>query len=286
MTAIKLDGREVSGAVRTRLAEAIKKLDFVPAIHFVRVGENPASVSYVRGKERLAASLGVASRVHVLPEDTSQAAVLAVVQDLNADDDVDGILVQLPLPNHLDPDPVLQAIDPAKDVDGLHPINVGRLWAGQDGLFPCTPLGLIAILKYYDIAIEGKNVVIVGRSNLVGKPAAALFLREHATVTVAHSRTRDLVDLCQRADILVAAVGSPAMITPDMVKAGAAVLDVGLSRVAGVIQGDVHPDVWDKAGYLTPMPGGTGRMTTAMLMENTYRAALGRRQEVLASFAG
>lgn len=285
MTAIKLDGREVSEAVRNRLASAISDLDFVPALHFVRVGENPASVSYVRGKERLAASLGVASHVHVLPEDASQAAVMNTVQDLNADADVDGILVQLPLPDHLDSAPVLQAIDPAKDVDGLHPINVGRLWAGQDGLFPCTPLGLIAILKYYNIAIESKNVVIIGRSNLVGKPAAALFLREHSTVTVAHSRTLDLASLCQKADILVSAVGSPAMITPDVVKAGATVLDVGLTRVNGAIQGDVHPDVWDKAGYLTPMPGGTGRMTTAMLMENTYRAALGRRRNTLASFA-
>jgi len=285
MTAIKLDGREVSEAVRNRLASAISDLDFVPALHFVRVGENPASVSYVRSKERLAASLGVASHVHVLPADASQAAVMNTVQHLNTEADVDGILVQLPLPDHLDSAPVLQAIDPAKDVDGLHPINVGRLWAGQDGLFPCTPLGLIAILKYYDIAIESKNVVIVGRSNLVGKPAAALFLREHATVTVAHSRTMDLAGLCQQADILVSAVGSPAMITPDVVKAGAAVLDVGLTRVNGAIQGDVHPDVWDKAGYLTPMPGGTGRMTTAMLMENTYRAALGRRRSALASFA-
>ena len=207
MTAIKLDGREVSEAVRNRLASAISDLDFVPALHFVRVGENPASVSYVRSKERLAASLGVASHVHVLPADTSQAAVMNTVQHLNTEADVDGILVQLPLPDHLDSAPVLQAIDPAKDVDGLHPINVGRLWAGQDGLFPCTPLGLIAILKYYDIAIESKNVVIVGRSNLVGKPAAALFLREHATVTVAHSRTMDLAGLCQQADILVSAVG-------------------------------------------------------------------------------
>jgi len=278
MTAVKLDGRDVADAVRTRLAAAIAALDFVPALHFVRVGENPASVSYVRGKERLAASLGVASQVHVLPEDASQAAVMNIVQTLNADDAVDGILVQLPLPDHLNPDPLLAAIDPAKDVDGLHPINVGRLWGGQDGLFPCTPLGLIAILKHYDLAIEGQHVVIVGRSNLVGKPATALFLREHGTVTVAHSRTRDLAGVCKQADILVAAVGSPAMITPAMVKVGAAVLDVGLTRVDGAIQGDIHPDVWEVAGYLTPMPGGTGRMTTAMLMENTYRAALSRRE--------
>lgn len=285
MTAVKLDGLEVSDAVRARLAAAINDLDFVPALHFVRVGEDPASVSYVRSKERLATSLGVASHVHVLSEDTSQATVVGLVKDLNADADIDGILVQLPLPKHLNPDPVLLAIDPAKDVDGLHPINVGRLWAGQDGLFPCTPMGLIAMLKHYNIAIEGQNVVIVGRSNLVGKPAAALFLREHATVTVAHSRTRNLTKVCQQADILVSAVGSPAMITADMVKPGAAVLDVGLTRVDGVIQGDVHPDVWEVAAYLTPMPGGTGRMTTAMLMENTYRAALGRRRAALASFA-
>jgi methylenetetrahydrofolate dehydrogenase (NADP+)/methenyltetrahydrofolate cyclohydrolase len=285
MTAVKLDGREVSDVVRARLAEAIQALDFVPALHFVRVGENPASVSYVRGKERLAGSLGVDSHVHVLPEDASQATVMGILQDLNAADNVDGILVQLPLPDQLNAAPLLQAIDPAKDVDGLHPINVGRLWTGQDGLFPCTPLGLIAILKYYKIAIEGQNVVIVGRSNLVGKPAAALFLREHGTVTLAHSRTRDLAVVCQQADILVSAVGSPAMITPNMVKTGAAVLDVGLTRVEGVIQGDVHPDVWDVAGHLTPMPGGTGRMTTAMLMENTYRAALVRRRDKFASFA-
>ncbi|MEM7735403.1 MAG: bifunctional 5,10-methylenetetrahydrofolate dehydrogenase/5,10-methenyltetrahydrofolate cyclohydrolase [Deinococcota bacterium] len=277
MTAVRLDGREVAEHVKTTLLEAISQLSYKPAIHFIRVGDDPASISYVRGKDRMATSLGVTSKVHALPEDTSQAEVETLVAELNHDPDVDGILVQLPLPNHLNDQQILVKIDPAKDVDGLHPVNIGRLWAGQDGLFPCTPRGLIAILKHYNIDVLGKRAMIVGRSNLVGKPAAALLLRGHATVTLAHSRTQNLPELCQQADILVAAVGKPGMITADMVKPGAAVLDVGLTRVDGAIKGDVHEDVWDVAGHLTPMPGGTGRMTVAMLMDNTYRAATMRR---------
>jgi methylenetetrahydrofolate dehydrogenase (NADP+)/methenyltetrahydrofolate cyclohydrolase len=199
------------------------------------------------------------------------------VAGLNDDPDVDGILVQLPLYDHLDPAPVLEAIDPTKDVDGFHPVNVGRLWSGQPGLVPATPSGLIRILDHYGIGIEGAGVLIIGRSNLVGKPAAALFLRRHATVTLAHSRTRDLADRSRRADVIVAAAGRPAMVGPDMVKAGAVLLDVGQSPVDGKLRGDVAPGAAEVAGAMTPTPGGTGPMTVAMVVANTVAAARARR---------
>lgn len=277
MAATLLKGREVSAAVTQDLAAKIRDLSFTPAVAFIRIGDDPASVSYVRSKDRMAASLGVRSQVFALPADTSQDALLELIADLNARPDLDGILVQLPLPDHFEVRDVLEAIDPDKDVDGLHVRNAGRLWRGEAGLFPCTPLGLIRILDYYELPIEGRHVVIVGRSNLVGKPAAALFLRRHATVSLAHSRTRDLAGLTAQADILVAAAGRAGMITPEMVKPGAVVLDVGITRVDGKLTGDVHPEVEKVASYLTPMPGGTGPMTVAMLMHNTYHAALLRR---------
>ncbi|MDZ7703672.1 MAG: tetrahydrofolate dehydrogenase/cyclohydrolase catalytic domain-containing protein [Trueperaceae bacterium] len=277
MAATLLKGREVSAAVTQDLAAKIRDLSFTPAVAFIRIGDDPASVSYVRSKDRMAASLGVQSQVFALPADTSQDALLELIADLNARPDLDGILVQLPLPDHFEVRTVLEAIDPDKDVDGLHVRNAGRLWRGEAGLFPCTPLGLIRILDYYELPIEGRHVVIVGRSNLVGKPAAALFLRRNATVSIAHSRTRDLAGLTAQADILVAAAGRAGMIQPDMVRAGAVVLDVGITRVDGKLTGDVHPEVEKVASYLTPMPGGTGPMTVAMLMHNTYRAALLRR---------
>lgn len=276
MVAERLDGKVVAAAVAERLAAEVAALPFQPKLVFVRVGEDPASAYYVRSKERMAGRVGVASVTHVLPEGTSQAEVLALIGSLNDADDVDGILVQLPIPG-LDAERVLDAIDPAKDVDGLHPVNVGRLWSGRDALIPATPLGVMALLDHYQVPLAGREAVVVGRSNLVGKPLAALLLGRHATVTLAHSRTRDLASVTRRADVLVAAVGRPRLITPEMVKPGAAVLDVGITREESGIAGDVHPDVAQVAGHLTPMPGGTGLMTVAMVISTTVTAARRRR---------
>ena len=254
----------------------VAQLGFVPRLDFVRVGDDPASAYYVRSKERLAKRVGMASTTHLLPEGTTEDELLELVGALNRDAQVDGILVQLPVPG-IDEKVVLDAIDPAKDVDGLHPTNVGRLWSGRDALVPATPLGVIALCDHYGIDPAGSQAVVVGRSNLVGKPLAALLLGRNATVTLAHSRTRELAAVTRSADILVAAVGHPGLIGPDMVKPGAVVFDVGLTRVDGVIVGDVHPGVAEVAGWLTPMPGGTGLMTVAMVIANTVTAAKRRR---------
>lgn len=259
-----------------RLRGEVGGLGFVPRVDFVRVGDDPASASYVRSKERLAAKVGLASRTHVLPAGSSEEDLLGLVAALNRDDDVDGILVQLPAPG-VDEKVVLEAIDPAKDVDGLHPSNVGRLWSGRSALAPATPLGIVALCDHYGIDPRGREAVIVGRSNLVGKPLAALLLARDATVTLAHSRTADLAAVTRRADILVAAVGRARLIGADMVKPGAAVFDVGVSREDGRIVGDVAPEVAEVAGWLTPMPGGTGLMTVAMVIANTVTAAKHRR---------
>ena len=278
MPARILDGREVARALTAEVREQVEKLPYTPQLVFVRAGDDPASASYVRSKARLAERAGIRSDTRVLDEGVSQRDLLGLIAGLNDDPEVDGILVQLPLYSHLDSDALLQAIDPLKDVDGFHPVNVGRLWSGQAGLFPATPMGLIRILDHYGIAIEGREVVIVGRSNLVGKPAAALFLRRHATVTVAHSRTRDLAGATRRADIVVAAAGRPGIITAQMVKPGATVLDVGQTPVDGKLSGDVDPGVAEVAGDLTPTPGGTGPMTVAMVIANTLSAASARRE--------
>jgi methylenetetrahydrofolate dehydrogenase (NADP+) / methenyltetrahydrofolate cyclohydrolase len=275
--AVRLDGKVVRDAIARRVSERVAELDPPPRLTFVRVGEDPASVYYVRSKQRLARQVGIRAETIVLPEDTEQDVLEATIAGLNQDPDVDGILLQLPLPVQLDERPVLELLDPDKDVDGFHPVNVGRLWSGLDGLVPCTPLGLLEILDHYEVSLHGARVVIVGRSNLVGKPAAALFLRRHATVTLAHSRTRDLGAVVREADVVVAAVGRAHLITAEMVKPGAAVLDVGMTRVDGEIQGDVDPGVAEVAGYLTPMPGGTGLVTVAMVIQNTLTAALARR---------
>ncbi len=277
MAAERLDGREVARSVTRELAETLTTLPFKPQLVVVRVGEDPASVAYVRGKDRTATQLGLTSRVEVLGESTTQRELLARVLEISADPEVDGILVQDPLPPPLDIRAVQEAIDPAKDVDGFHPVNVGRLWNGGRALVPCTPAGLIRIMDFYGLEIAGKRVVIVGRSSLVGKPAAVLFLQRDATVTVAHSKTRSLGTLTREADILVAAVGRHALLTREMVKPGAVVLDVGINRVEGKLRGDVHPEVTEVAGYLTPVPGGVGPMTVAMLMQNTVMAASRRR---------
>lgn len=286
MSAQRLDGKEVAASVTRELQVTLSTLPFRPQLVVVRVGEDAASVAYVRGKDRTATQLGLGSRVEVLDEATTQEELLGRVSELSADPEVDGILVQDPLPPHLDIKPVQEVIDPAKDVDGFHPVNVGRLWNGGRALVPCTPAGLIRIMDHYNLQIAGKRVVIVGRSSLVGKPAAALFLQRDATVTVAHSKTQDLGVLTREADILVAAVGRVGLITPALVKPGAVVLDVGITRVADVskksgsaLRGDVHPDVAEVAGYLTPVPGGVGPMTVAMLMQNTVVAAARRRED-------
>jgi methylenetetrahydrofolate dehydrogenase (NADP+)/methenyltetrahydrofolate cyclohydrolase len=275
--AIPLDGRAVSDAVAARLTARVAELAFVPRLVFVRVGEDPASVFYVRSKQRYAKRVGVDAETLVLPETVAQAELMDTIARLNADPETDGILVQLPLPAHLDAAPVLEAIDPGKDVDGFHPVNVGRLWSGAPALVPCTPLGLLAILDHYELDVLGKHVVVVGRSHMVGKPAAALFLGRHATVTVAHSRTRDLGAVVRTGDVVVAAVGRAGLVTADMVRPGAVVLDVGMTRVDDRIVGDVAEDVWGVAGHMTPMPGGTGLVTVAMVLQNTLTAAERRR---------
>src|SRR5690625_120033 len=277
-SALRLAGRPVADAVLGRVTDRVAALPRPPRLCFVRVGDDPASVSYVRSKEKAATRTGISADTTVLPDTVSQAELERLLLDLSADSAVDGILLQLPLPGTLDPVAALACIEPAEDVDGLHPVTVGRLWNGGDGLLPCTALGLVEMLDHYGIPVEGREAVIVGRSQLVGKPAAALFLRRNATVTLAHSRTADLASVCRRSDVVVAAVGVPGLITADMVKPGAAVLDVGLTRVDGRIRGDVDPAVAGVAGALTPMPGGTGLMTVAMLLHNTLLAAERRRQ--------
>jgi len=272
-----LDGRAVADAVAERLRVRVSALPYTPRLVFVRVGEDPASVFYVRSKQRFAKRVGVDAETLVLPDDVDQGTLMRTIAELNADPRTDAVLVQLPLPAHLDAAPVLEAIDPAKDVDGFHPINVGRLWSGGPALAPCTPLGLLAILDSYELDVHGRHVVIVGRSHMVGKPAAALFLARHATVTIAHSRTRDLGAVVRAGDVVVAAVGRAGLITADMVKPGAIVLDVGMTRVDDKIVGDVADDVWEVAGHMTPMPGGTGLVTVAMVLQNTLTAAERRR---------
>ncbi len=277
MTAIRLDGKVVSSAVAERLRARVAALDFTPRLVFVRVGEDPASSYYVRSKARMAKRVGVTSETRALAVATDQLELEGIVRELGADPEVDGILVQLPLPGHIDAQVVLDLIAPDKDVDGLHPVNVGRLWTGRPALAPATPRGLIALLDHYQVPIEGRHVVIVGRSNLVGRPAAALFQHRNATVTMAHSRTRDLAGVVRQGDIVVAAAGRARMITGAMVKPGAAVLDVGMTREDDGIVGDVAVDVAEVAGHLTPMPGGTGLMTVAMVIDTTVEAAIRRR---------
>ena len=276
--ATRLSGPPAAEALLAQTAGRAAALATPPHLVIVRVGEDPASVSYVRGKAKKAGEVGLRSTVNALPEDTSQADLLALIARLNTDPDVHGILVQLPLPAHITEGAVLEAIDPDKDVDGFHPVNVGRLWTGQPALSPCTPAGIMALLTHYAIGLAGKRVVIVGRSTLVGRPMAALMLGADATVTLAHSRTRDLGSVTLGADVLVVAVGRAHLITPEMVRPGAVVVDVGINRVldeAGRarLTGDVHPDVADVAGALTPVPGGVGPMTVAQLMANTVTAA-------------
>ena len=273
MTAITINGREVAKNWKDKIAKQVSELTVQPHLAVVLVGDNPASQVYVRNKEKACAQTGIRSTVIRLKEDCTQVELENVVRSLNTDGSVHGILVQLPLPTHINEADILALINPQKDVDGFHAMNSGRLMNGQKGFIPCTPLGIMKLLEAYEIPLEGKHAVIVGRSNIVGKPIAMLLLAHNATVTICHSKTRNLAEFTRKADILVAAVGKANFITPEMVKAGAVVIDVGINRVNGQIVGDVDARVNEIASYITPVPGGVGQMTIAMLLSNTVDAA-------------
>ena len=279
MTARIIDGKAVAAALRDAVAKRAAGLPYQPGLTVVLVGENPASTVYVRNKDRAAQGAGLRATTIRLPDTTSQAELLATIARLNADDAVDGILVQLPLPPGIAARPVIEAIDPAKDVDGFHPLNVGRLQDGLDVLTPCTPTGVMKLLAAAGVPLRGARAVVLGRSAIVGKPMAALLLAADATVTIAHSRTADLAAECRRADVLVAAVGRPEMVRGDWIKPGAAVIDVGINRLPdGQLVGDcAYAECAAVAGAITPVPGGVGPMTIACLLENTLDAAIRRR---------
>jgi len=298
-----LDGAAIAAAIKQEVAEEVKLLaaqGIRPGLAAVLVGNVPASQIYVRNKVQSCAELGLHSELITPPETVTTEEMLALVASLNVRDEIDGILIQLPLPAHVDTKALLDAVDPAKDVDGFHPVNAGRLQAGRPALAPCTPAGIIEILKRSQISIAGRHAVVVGRSDIVGKPAALLLLHENATVTICHSKTRDLGAITRQAEILVAAIGRPGFITPDMVTPGAILIDVGMNRVTekaefdrlfagdarreatfvkrgSTLVGDIHPAVFELSGAYTPVPGGVGLLTIAMLMANTVRAARMRR---------
>ena len=275
MPAVVMDGKALAAKVKEEVRAQVEQLDRKPGLAVVLVGDDPASRVYVNGKKRDCGECGIYSEEYALPQETTQEELLELVAALNDREDIDGILVQLPLPRHLDEKAVLQAIRPDKDVDCFHPFNVGQLMIGEEGFQPCTPAGVMRLLEEYGVDPAGKRCVIVGRSNIVGKPQAMLMLRKNATVTVCHTRTRDLKEECLRADILVAAAGRAGLITGDMVKEGAVVIDVAMNRSeTGKLCGDVdYAAAAERAAYITPVPGGVGPMTRAMLMENTLYAA-------------
>ncbi|CAN5379280.1 bifunctional methylenetetrahydrofolate dehydrogenase/methenyltetrahydrofolate cyclohydrolase FolD [soil metagenome] len=304
MTAKILSGREVAESVKKRVAEEVQKLSFQPCLAAIRVGEDAASKVYVGNKVKTSEKLGLISEYHQMSSETTQEELLKLIEELNLREDVDGILVQLPLPEQINEKVILEAVNPEKDVDGFHPVNVGRLASGQNALTPCTPAGVIEILKYYNIEIAGKHAVIVGRSNIVGKPMAMLLLQNDATVTICHSRTKNLAEITSQADILVAAIGRAGFIRGEHIKKGAIVIDVGINNVSDAdsadelfdetelekrlrtiekrgftLVGDVNPkEAIEKAGAFTPVPGGVGLMTIAMLMKNTVDASKERRK--------
>ena len=285
MTALILDGKAASAKVKADLTERVARLadrGVVPGLATILVGDDPGSHSYVGGKHRACTAVGVTSFRHDLPADTSREKLLDLVAELNADPAVDGYIVQLPLPGHLDPGEILMAVDPDKDADGLHPVNLGRLALGLSGPRPCTPLGIQELLVQGDVPIAGRHVVVVGRGTTVGRPLAMLLsLKEpnaNATVTQCHTGTADIPAFTRQADILVVAVGRAGFVTADMVKPGAAVLDVGITRTDAGLVGDVAPDVREVAGWLAPMPGGVGPMTIALLLRNAVEAAERRAQ--------
>src|SRR5229473_3858414 len=303
MTARILDGSKMAAEIRAEVAAEVKAMvasGMRPGLAVVLVGHNPASEVYVRGKVKSSEEVGIYSEKHTPPESVSTEELLDLIGDLNRREEIDGILVQLPLPPQVDAKKVLLAVDPAKDVDGFHPLNVGFLSTQRPGLVPCTPAGVMEILKRSGIPVAGQEAVVVGRSDIVGKPVAMLLLNGNATVTVCHSKTRDLPGVCRRADILVAAIGRAGMITRDYVKPGATVIDVGINKITdrkefdrffsgntkreetflakgSTLVGDVHPEVAEVAGAITPVPGGVGPLTIAMLMANTVKAAMLRR---------
>jgi len=303
MAATILDGNKIAGEIKAEIAAEVKTMTAAgvrPGLAVVLVGNDPASEIYVRGKVKSCEDLGIYSEKITPPDTITTEALLKLIADLNARDEIDGILVQLPLPAQVDAKRVLMAVDPRKDVDGFHPINVGLLSTQRPGLVPCTPAGIIEILKRSNIPIAGQEAVVVGRSDIVGKPVAMLLINNNATVTVCHSKTRDLAGVCRRADILVAAIGKAGLVTRDFVMPGAAVIDVGTNKVTdraeferlysghpkreesfrtkgSTLVGDVHPEVAEVAGALTPVPGGVGPLTIAMLMSNTVRAGKLRR---------
>lgn len=279
MTARILDGKALGARLRAGLAARIAGLPFKPGLRVVRVGEDPASGVYVRNKDRAAAEAGFDSATIHLPESTTEADLLAEIARLNADPAVDGILVQLPLPGHIRAEAAIAAVDPRKDVDGFHPLNAGRLAAGEPGLVPCTPRGVMHLLAEAGVALRGARALVLGRSQIVGRPMAQLLLGADCTVTIAHSRTRDLPAECRRAEILVAAAGRAEMVRGDWIAPGAVVIDVGINRLPdGKLVGDVaYAEAVGHAGAITPVPGGVGPMTIACLLENTLEAALARR---------
>jgi len=274
-----IDGKAIAAALRARVAERVAALGYRPGLTVVQVGDDPASAVYVRSKDRAANAAGICANTIRLPADITQLALLAAIEGLNADPAVDGILVQLPLPSSIDTAAVIEAVDPAKDVDGFHPVNAGRLAAGHPALVPCTPLGVMKLLEATGITIAGARALVLGRSGIVGRPMAALLLAANATVTVAHSRTRDLPAECRRADLLVAAAGRPEMVRGDWIAPGATVIDVGINRLPdGRLAGDVaYQEAVPRADAITPVPGGVGPMTIACLLENTLVAAIARR---------
>jgi methylenetetrahydrofolate dehydrogenase (NADP+)/methenyltetrahydrofolate cyclohydrolase len=303
MSAAVLDGNKIAAEIRAEVASEVEKLMEIgmrPGLAVILVGHNPASEIYVRGKVKSSEEVGIYSEKHTPAENVTTEELLELVVGLNQRDEIDGILVQLPLPPQVDSKKILMAVDPAKDVDGFHPMNVGFLSTQRPGLVPCTPAGVMEILKRSNIPVAGQEAVVVGRSDIVGKPVAMLLINGNATVTVCHSKTHDLPGVCRRADILVAAIGRTGMITPDFVKPGATVIDVGMNKVTdpeefkklfagnakreesfklkgSTLVGDVHPRVSEVAGAITPVPGGVGPLTIAMLMSNTVRAAKLRR---------
>ena len=311
MSAIILGGTKIAAQIRAEVGEEVKQLTadrLRPGLAVVLVGHNPASAIYVRSKVKACEELGILSEKHSPPESVTTEELLALVDDLNRRHEIDGILVQLPLPAQVDSKKVLLAVSPEKDVDGFHPMNVGYLSTQRPGLVPCTPAGVIEILKRSNIPIAGAEAVVVGRSDIVGKPVAMLLLNGNATVTVCHSKTRDLPGVCRRADILVAAIGRAGMITSDYVQPGATVIDVGMNKITdpaefarffagdarreaafakngSTLIGDVHPKVAEVAGAITPVPGGVGPLTIAMLMSNTVKAAKLRRGQNVAAVA-
>lgn len=302
-TATILDGNKIAAQIKAEMAEQVQELAAAglrPGLAVILVGEDPASAIYVRGKVKACEQLGIQSVELKPPASVTTDELVRTVETLNARDDIDGILVQLPLPSHVDSQKVLLTVAPEKDVDGFHPLNVGYLSTQRPGLVPCTPAGVIEILRRSKIPMEGRNAVVIGRSDIVGKPVAMLLLHNNATVTICHSKTRNLPDVARQADILVAAIGRPGFVTPDWVKPGATVIDVGINRVTdrnlfdklfagdaareqsfnekgSTLVGDVHPEVADVAGAITPVPGGVGPLTIAMLMANTVKACRMRR---------